>query len=190
MHGTFYVQRPLPKNIRDGHTLTGEDAAEIRNLLRRRDDWLQWYQKMELTKNREIANLRRALTDVTNYVRVPLTGYALQNGTAQGVFIDGWVSSHAELEIQPQTPVSGILLHGWRPVWYGFHMGSGLFGRCLFLFPCRFLRLRGQRLVSAHHRAPTKSSRCSLVRQRPRRFAAAMFSRVSARCLRFKAFHF
>jgi 2-oxoglutarate-Fe(II)-dependent oxygenase superfamily protein len=54
-HGTFYVQRPLPSHIREGRLLTAEDVMQVKSLLRRRDDWLMAYQKMELDKNREIA---------------------------------------------------------------------------------------------------------------------------------------
>jgi hypothetical protein len=115
MHGTFYVQRPLPGHIQQGRTLTGEDVAALQGLLKRRDDWLQMYQKMELEKNREIALKNRAVADLMSYVRVPLTGYVLQAGSAEGVFTDGWISSHAAFDIQPLTQVSGILLRGWRP---------------------------------------------------------------------------
>jgi 2OG-Fe(II) oxygenase superfamily len=115
MHGTFYVQRPLPAEIREGHTLSAGDVAEINSLLKRRDDWLRMYQKMELDKNRELADKNRAVADLMSYVRVPLTGYVLQTGSAQGVFADGWVSSHAAFDIQPLTQVAGILLRGWRP---------------------------------------------------------------------------
>lgn len=115
MHGTFYVQRPLPSHLQEGHTLNGADVTEIKTLLKRRDDWLRMYHKMELDKNREIADKNRAIADLMSYVRVPLTGYVLQTGSAAGVFSDGWVSSHAEFDIQPLTQVSGILLRGWRP---------------------------------------------------------------------------
>jgi hypothetical protein len=115
LHGTFYVQRPLPASIAEGRTLTEADVTELKSLLKRRDDWLQMYQKMELAKNRELADKNRAIADLMSYVRVPLTGYVLQTGSAAGVFADGWVSSHAEFEIQPLTQVSGVLLRGWRP---------------------------------------------------------------------------
>ena len=82
MHGTFYVQRPLPDSVREGHTLTGADVAELKSLLKRRDDWLRMYQKMELEKNRELADKNRAITGLMSYVRVPLTGYVLQSGSA------------------------------------------------------------------------------------------------------------
>jgi hypothetical protein len=115
MHATFYVQRPLPDSIHEGHRLSDVDIAELKDLLKRRDDWLRMYQKMELEKNRELADKNRAISDLMSYVRVPLTGYVLQTGSAAGVFADGWVSSHAEFEIHPLTQVSGVLLRGWRP---------------------------------------------------------------------------
>ena len=115
MHGTFYVQRPLPPAMAPGRTLTEADVTEIKILLKRRDDWLRMYQKMELQKNSELADKYRAIAGLMSYVRVPLTGYVLQTGTAAGVFADGWVSSHAEFDIQPLTQVSGVLLRGWRP---------------------------------------------------------------------------
>ena len=95
--------------------LTGDDVNELKNLLKRRDDWLRVYQKMELEKNREIAARNHLIKDLTTYVRVPLTGYVLQAGSAAGVFADRWMASHAEFEVQPLTQVSGILLRGWRP---------------------------------------------------------------------------
>jgi len=115
VHGTFYVQRPLPPHLKAGHLLTTEDMRELNNLLKRRDDWLRMYQKMELEKNREIAVRNNAIRDLTSFVRVPLTGYVLQGGSATGVFADHWMASHAEIEIQPLTQVSAILLRGWRP---------------------------------------------------------------------------
>ena len=115
LHGTFYVQRPLPPHIREGHTLTGEDVTALKDLLKRRDDWIRMYQKMELEKNADIAVKNQAIVDLRSYVRVPLTGYVLQGGSPVGVFSDQWVESHAEVEIQPLTPVSGVLLRGWRP---------------------------------------------------------------------------
>jgi 2-oxoglutarate-Fe(II)-dependent oxygenase superfamily protein len=115
MHATFYVQRPLPPHFQEGRVLTGEDISDINMLLKRRDDWLRMYHKMELEKNRELAIRDNMIKDLTMYVRVPLTGYVLQAGSAVGAFPDRWVASHAEFDIQPLTQVSGILLRGWRP---------------------------------------------------------------------------
>jgi len=115
LHATFYVQRPLPAHIGAGRTLTAEDVKELKELLKRRDHWVQIYQKMELQKNREIADKNRTMADLMSYVRVPLTGYVVQSGSTTGVFAEGWVASHAEFGIQPLARVSGILLRGWRP---------------------------------------------------------------------------
>jgi hypothetical protein len=61
MHGTFYVQRPLPKRLTAGLTLTSEDVAELKDLLWRRDIWVQHYQKQELEKNRELDEKNRGI---------------------------------------------------------------------------------------------------------------------------------
>lgn len=115
MHGTFYIQRPLPAHISAGRILTAEDEREIRNLLLRRDDWIKSYQRMELDKNRDIAAKNHAIQELMNHIRVPLTGYAVQAGPPTGIYTDDWVSSRAELQIRPLAPVSGIVLRGWRP---------------------------------------------------------------------------
>ena len=68
VHGTFYVQRPLPDRFREGMTLAAEDVAELKDLLWRRDIWVEHYQKLELEKNREIdGKSRDVLTMMANY---------------------------------------------------------------------------------------------------------------------------
>lgn len=114
MHGTFYVQRPLPENIAAGRTLTPEDMDELRGLLIRRDNWIEFYQRMELRKNQEIAERDRMIRGLQDAVRAPLTGFVLQE-SARGVYWDGWVQSHAELRVRPQEPVVGLCLRAWRP---------------------------------------------------------------------------
>ena len=115
MHGTFYVQRFLPERIQAGYTLTAQDADELARLLIRRDNWIELYQKMELDKNREIAERNSLIQNSPNRVRARLTGYATQTGESIGVYADDWVASHAEIGIQPVAAVSGITLRGWRP---------------------------------------------------------------------------
>ena len=115
MHGTFYYQRPLPDYIQAGRVLTAEDVEELKKLLIRRDDWIAFYHKMELDKNREIAVKNHAVQDLMSRVHAPLTGYVLQTGSATGIYADGWVASHAEITIQPLAAVASILLRGWRP---------------------------------------------------------------------------
>lgn len=56
-HSTFYVQRPLPARLAPGHTLTQEDVAEVKRLLKFRDGWIQEYQRQELERGRNHARL-------------------------------------------------------------------------------------------------------------------------------------
>ena len=115
MHGTFYVQRPLPPHLKAGYTLTGEDAEGLRNLLIRRDGWIEAYHGMELEKNRLIAEKERSIEEMSRRIRAPLTGYILQEGGAAGLYADGWAAAELELELRPLLPVSGIVLRIWRP---------------------------------------------------------------------------
>jgi hypothetical protein len=58
-HGTFYVQRPLPKHVTVGHTLTAGDMDEIKRLLIFRDGWIRFYQQRELDQARERQSILR-----------------------------------------------------------------------------------------------------------------------------------
>jgi hypothetical protein len=114
-HGTFYVQRPLPKRMTAGYTLSEEDVAELQSLLIRRDQWIELYQGMELKKNRELAQLSRHIVHLGSQARAPLTGYVSQEGPATGLYGDGWVASRVRLQIRPLMPVAEIVLRGYRP---------------------------------------------------------------------------
>jgi hypothetical protein len=47
-HTTFYIQRPLPEHIRPGQPLSHEDYETIRQLIHKRDRFIEYYQKREL----------------------------------------------------------------------------------------------------------------------------------------------
>jgi hypothetical protein len=50
--------------------------------------------------------------------RVPLTGYVLQEGAAEGLYdSEGWVASRVRFRIRPVQPVSRLVLRGFRPDW-------------------------------------------------------------------------
>jgi hypothetical protein len=115
MHGTFYVQRPLPRHIQAGYTLTEQDLAGIQRLLSVRDDWIKIYQRMELEKNREIADKGHLIEDLRSHALAPLTGYILQDGRAEGLYGDGWVAPLVKLRIRALESVSQIELRGYRP---------------------------------------------------------------------------
>ncbi len=115
LHGTFYVQRPLPQRMVEGYTLTAEDIPELQRLLIRRDKWIELYQNMELTKNRDLAE-SAAYTDLlSKRTHVPVTGYVLKQGASEGFHGDEWVSSNVRVTLEALLPVSGLLLRGFRP---------------------------------------------------------------------------
>ena len=61
-HGTFYVMDPLPPHIKAGRTLTPEDISEIKDSLKSRDVWIEYYQAQELKQNGTIQTLDAALS--------------------------------------------------------------------------------------------------------------------------------
>lgn len=66
-HSTFYVQRPLPQDLREGQVLNAETLQEIRNLMRRRDDWIEFYQNKELEDSRRIQDLQAQLDSLRGH---------------------------------------------------------------------------------------------------------------------------
>ena len=114
-HGTFYVQRPLPGQMTAGHTLTAEEVAELKSLLVRRDRWIELYQKMEMDRNRSIDQLGRHVKLLEDIVRLPVTGYVIQEGATSGAFGDGWISSRLKTRLRPTRPVTGFTLNAFRP---------------------------------------------------------------------------
>jgi len=114
-HATFYVQRPLPPSLGAGHTLTEEDVLEIHRLLARRDRWIEYYQRMELDKNRHIDSLSRHIVYLEKNMRLPLTGYICQEGAVTGFYCDLWSSSHLQARLLPQTAVRELVMTGYRP---------------------------------------------------------------------------
>lgn len=116
MHGTFYVQRPLPAQLASGAVLAPADLLAIENLLIRRDSWIEHYQQAELKKNGEIAEKAAYIRDLLARARLPLAGYIAQRA-ASGYYPDGWAASHLKCEIQPLQPVTRLTLDGTRADW-------------------------------------------------------------------------
>ncbi len=114
-HGTFYVQRPLPANIVPGHVLTEGDVFDLKSLIVRRDGWIELYQKMEMDRNREIDRLGKYAQLLRANVRLPVTGYVVQEGPTAGVYGDGWIEPEMVVHLRPLEPVSSLTLHAHRP---------------------------------------------------------------------------
>jgi hypothetical protein len=116
LHGTFYVQRPLPPEISAGRTLTPEDEQEIRRLLTKRDGWIKFYQDMELKFSADAAAHGNYIDELRSLVRIPITGYVLQKPHGvQGAYADGWVSSRLVAQLEAQRKVKRLSVRGWAP---------------------------------------------------------------------------
>ncbi len=107
-HATFYVPRPLPDCIREGHVLTKEDATEVKRLIVRRDGILEFHQKREL----ELSGVAEHLQD---YLRVPMVGWGLQQGPVEDYWADGWVAPVFQMTIGPRKKVGRITIRGFIP---------------------------------------------------------------------------
>jgi Rps23 Pro-64 3,4-dihydroxylase Tpa1-like proline 4-hydroxylase len=58
-HGTYYYQRPLPRQIQPGYTLREEDVSEIRKLFARRDDHIRFLYEREQEFSEMMAGINR-----------------------------------------------------------------------------------------------------------------------------------
>ncbi|HEV2332400.1 MAG TPA: 2OG-Fe(II) oxygenase [Gammaproteobacteria bacterium] len=81
VHGTFYVQRPLPERYKPGLTLSPEHLDELRQLVAQRDDWVGFYQRLEADLGGENRGLRHYADSLATYNgidwlfnRLPLKG--------------------------------------------------------------------------------------------------------------------
>ena len=114
-HGTFYVQRPLPEWVKPGHVLSENDCRYLNHAVDRRDKWIETYQGIELAKSGQVARHAAYLQEILSRLRAPLTGYVMQEGSAEGLYADGWTEPRVALRIRPLQPVTTLTLRGWRP---------------------------------------------------------------------------
>ena len=123
LHGTFYVQRPLPERMVAGRALDAQDLQDLKRLLIKRDDWIKHYQAQELKFSRESDTAADYIRELLASVRLPFTGYLLQKPrSAKGAYGDGWVSSRLEVAAIPSKTVKGLLIKGWIPETHGLGM--------------------------------------------------------------------
>lgn len=111
-HGTFYVQRPLPRHLGAGYTLTEEDVRQLEEMLWRRDTWIEIYQKKELADSRRIQDLANSMRQLP---QVPVSGEGVQEGPARGIWPDGWIGSPFEVAIRLRMPTDSLLVEGYLP---------------------------------------------------------------------------
>src|SRR5262249_23316987 len=110
-----YVQAPLPKHIRAGHTLTREDEDLIYGNLERRNAYLRALYKREYRFSEHIDRLAAHIEELKHATSFPLVGYGKVKAIAQPLFPDGFMGRVAELTVSPLRPVSALRLFGYRP---------------------------------------------------------------------------
>jgi hypothetical protein len=114
-HTTVYVPRPLPSHIQPGTTLSAADFDVIQGLIDRRDGLIRFYQEKELAISREEQKRQEYLHHLEAFIRLPLTGYGVQQGAVHGFWPDGWVGKHLEFQVQLDRKISRMLVLGAVP---------------------------------------------------------------------------
>jgi hypothetical protein len=105
----------MPEHFTAGRTLTGEDVSFLKNVYRSRDAWMEFYQKKELADSQIIQNLKRYAESLRQALRVPLTGYGLQEGPAPAYWPDGWITSPLEVSIRLDRCLTSLVVCGYLP---------------------------------------------------------------------------
>ena len=115
VHGTFYVQRPLPEWVRAQHVLSEDECKDLRAAADRRDKWIEFYQNLEVAKSAQMAAQAAYIREILSQVRAPVTGYMMQEGASEGLYSDGWTGGHMALRLRPLQPVTALRFKAWRP---------------------------------------------------------------------------
>lgn len=114
-HSTFYVQWPMPDELKPGRVLSEDDVKDLREAHNRRDGQIEMYQRMEERLGRELEQLRHYLHEVLAAIKAPILGYAQQVGDSSGLFHDGWVAREVALQLRAERAVTGITVKGVVP---------------------------------------------------------------------------
>jgi Rps23 Pro-64 3,4-dihydroxylase Tpa1-like proline 4-hydroxylase len=117
-HTTFYVQRPLPVELTPGIILTDARIKGLRDLVHKRDRFIQFYQARELEYSQRLQNLESFLAERESMWRLPVLGWARQEGAAEGFHSDGWVGRRATARFQAARPISQLCIDGWLPDYF------------------------------------------------------------------------
>ena len=115
-HRTFYISRPLPAHLKAGHLLSNEDVRAITHLVRRRDQFIELYQKLELELNSQIQGLTHLLKEIQHTLKCETLGYVSQIGLAEGYSPDKWINGSFRATFSPVRIVDRCEIHVLLPV--------------------------------------------------------------------------
>ncbi len=114
-HATFYVQRPLLDVVKPGDVLDESRFREVEKLIRKRDDFINFYQRLEMRQNETIDRLEEQIKQWALCTHVPVTGPVyLLRGTV-GFEPDGWMLPRGSLRFRAQEAISSVTVSGWVP---------------------------------------------------------------------------
>lgn len=114
-HGTVYVQPGFPANIREGHTLTAADMAEINENLSRRHTYLRYMYEREYRFSEVIDDLKRQITEWKSTSYIPLMGMARIKHVSSPLYHDRWMGQEIRAEVELHQPVKTVIADVWLP---------------------------------------------------------------------------
>lgn len=115
-HRTFYVSRPPPAHIKAGHLLTKDDEQKISHCIRRRDQHIFMYQKLELELSSQIQGLTHHLKEIQSSLKCETLGYVKQVGLAEGYSPDHWINGAFKATFSPVRTVERCEIRALLPV--------------------------------------------------------------------------
>lgn len=121
-HTTVYIQRPLPESFKPGIVVTADMRREIKRLISRRDKNLEVYQKREIQTSVHFRSLESQYQYVLSRLRLPILGWALQDGAVQGYYPDNWIGDHCSGVFVARQVLSTVSLQFYAPEHASFPM--------------------------------------------------------------------
>ncbi len=114
-HATVYVPEGMPAGLKEGSSLSRADVDEVRHRFERLRTQLKFLYDRERHFGEQIAAVEGALKQATNAIRVPIQGYATQDGPPHGLWSDGWIASDFGFEFTVTHKLRKIDLTLWAP---------------------------------------------------------------------------
>lgn len=112
-HATFYVQRPIAEVIKIGDVVDKGRYRELETLVKKRDDFIALYQRLEMQHNDEVERLEGRIKQWAASTFVPIAGPVAFERATSGFEADGWMLTKGQVKIRALEPLSAITVSGW-----------------------------------------------------------------------------
>lgn len=114
-HGTFYIQRPLPASFSVGEIISQELFDEVKYLLFKRDELLRLHQQQEIEASNRFDTLAENYKQVISKLKVPVMGWAKQEGEVIGYHHDEWIGEELSCNFIAQRNLDSITIRVYVP---------------------------------------------------------------------------